>query len=104
MGFSKIWSATTEDGTASGYLELKSDGWSEKVIYRSAQDLEDRKFQFDVEFEMTSDSHPGITGDIHTTEESYGYISYGSKQTIIGISLEHMGKRQRTHSSGAHAP
>lgn len=104
MGFSKIWAATTEDGTASGYLELKSDGWSEKAIDRSAQDLEDRKFQFDVEFEMTSTKHPGITGDIHTTEESYGYISYDSEQGIIGISLEHMGKRQRTHSSGAHAP
>lgn len=75
----------------SSYLRINSDGWSGKIINRIAEDDEDRKFQFDVNFELANGRYG--TAWIRTDSNSYGLVSRNAQypNSVVGVSLEHMG-------------
>lgn len=73
------------------YLKISSDGWSGKIINRLAEDDNDRKFQFDVDFTLENGQYG--TSWVRTDANSYGLVSRNAQYThsVIGVSLEHMG-------------
>lgn len=71
-------------------ITLKSPGWSGKVIRSDDQDVENRKFQFDIAGSLTNEyvlAHPHYEVEGHG-----GYIPYNASGAIVGISLEHLGE------------
>lgn len=75
----------------SSYLRINSDGWSGNIINRIAEDDDDRKFQFDVNFELANGRYG--TSWIRTDSNSYGLVSKNTQypNSVVGVSLEHMG-------------
>lgn len=71
-------------------ITIKSTtGWSGNIINRASQDLEDRKFKADFEFNISGVPDYG-SGWSRTEEDNYGYVNSGNN-AIIYISLEQMG-------------
>ena len=90
----EIWSEEKEaSGAIYGKITLLSDGWSGKVLDARDADIENRKFQFDIDFEAYPLSDPSQVYKVKTTDDSYGYARQLSEPypIILGISLEHMG-------------
>ena len=73
------------------YIRLNSDGWSGNIIVPSPEDVEERKFQFDIDF--TLENGRWGTSWVRTDQNSYGYVTKNTNSIhgAIGISLEHMG-------------
>ena len=72
-------------------LKIQSDGWSGKIIYTDAADLEDRTFQFDVSASLKNTYV--AENPIYELSGSGGYVNQTNQHKIVGISLEHMGKQ-----------
>lgn len=89
----EIWSKEVSTGSIYGKITLLSDGWSGKVIDAREADIEERKFQLDVDFEAYPLANPSQVHKVKTTDDSYGYVRQLSEANpvILGISLEHMG-------------